>query len=416
MKVNVISTKLIKPCTPTPQNLNKYQISLTDELAAPLNINVILFYPSSNHAPKPISAHLQESLAKILPQYYPLAGRYIKKDRLVDCNDEGAEFVEAEATDIELMIDLKTKNVPLDDLLSRQFYEIDQATDPLLSIQITTFKCGGLTIGISVSHRILDGSSFGTFVAAWSNSARGITIISPTFDSLTLFPRQNIAIDFEPPRTRDTTIVAKRLLFNKEDITNLRSKIRPKKSCEKVIVSRVRLAKNGKSRECFIYQLIDMRGRTIPPLPKHSCGNLAIPTVTQCMAADETSMEMGFEELVYQHGDDINKTISGVAQMFSSGEDGNSVILGSIDKIKEIFMTANILMFSDFSKFGFYEADFGWGKPVWAGIGTLPREQSTTLMANKEGDGIEAWVHLNQNDVPDFERYLQSSKMELEDL
>ncbi|GFP85226.1 pelargonidin 3-o-(6-caffeoylglucoside) 5-o-(6-o-malonylglucoside) 4'''-malonyltransferase [Phtheirospermum japonicum] len=419
MKVNIISRKLIKPCTPTPQNLTKYQISLTDELGPQVNMNVILFYQPN---PKPVTNHLEESLAKILPQFYPLAGRYIMKDRLVDCNDEGAEFVEADATDIDQMIDLKTKNDPLNDLLSRQFYEVDGATDPLLSIQITKFKCGGLAIGISVTHRIFDGGSFGTFIAAWSNAQRGNTIITPSFDSPSLFPGRNLGRSMGSS-TRDPTIVIKRLSFNKEDIAKLRSKIRPKNG-DKRVLSRVRLVsaliakalidvdieRYGKARDCFITQPVNMVGRLLnPPLPKHACGNFGVPSVAQCMDANETNTEISFEEMIYILGDAIDKTI---AQMSSLGDDGHNLILDHLAKMRAIPETANVLMFTDRTKFGLYEADFGWGKPIWVGIGNMSSQHATTLIDNKEGDGIEAWVHLNINDVPSFERYLQLAKME----
>ncbi|KAI3470294.1 hypothetical protein Pfo_026957 [Paulownia fortunei] len=389
MKVNVVSRKLIKPSTPTPQNFNKYKISFTDELSPQMNVSVILFYPS-----KPKAFHLEESLAKILPQFYPLAGRYIKKDHLVDCSDHGAEFVEAEAVDIQL-IDLiaKMTTEELNYLLPCQSYEVDEVTDPLMSIQVTEFKCGGLVISVSVSHRIFDASS-------------------------------NLDYNFEPSRTRDPSIVVKRFSFKKEAITSLRSKLRPNDTGSGVlsrsrVISRVRVvcsliamaligvdrAKYGKSRACLIAQAVNMRERTIPPLPKHSCGNLVIQSVTQYMAATETK-DIGYQDLVYLLGDAIDKTITDCGEILSLGEDGHNIIILPMANLIERLESGemNVLWFSDWSKFGFYEADFGWGKPVWASIGTMPAQNLTILMDNKEGDGIEAWVHLNHNDMSYFEQ------------
>ncbi|GFP85237.1 pelargonidin 3-o-(6-caffeoylglucoside) 5-o-(6-o-malonylglucoside) 4'''-malonyltransferase [Phtheirospermum japonicum] len=403
MKVDIIGRKLIKPCTPTPQHLNQFKLSLTDELVPAMNyVTIILFYPP-NPNPK-ILSQLQESLANILPQFYPLAGRYIKKDHLVDCNDEGAEFVEAEATDIELMDFIYTKNnhEQLNYLHSCQTYNVDKPTDPLLSVQITKFKCGGLSISTSMSHKISDGSSVGTFIAAWSNANNNnnAELIIPSYDSRSLFPGINLEYDYQPPP--NTTVIIKRLLFNKEAISRLRSKLSPTKFISRALIG-VEIAKYGKSREFYIGQAVNMRGRTIPPLPKHSFGNLSI----QCIAANDTK-ETGLQELVNIIGDATEKTISDCAEILSVGQDRRIKIIveslaNLVKKLESGEMISNI-GFSDMSKLGFYEADFGWGTPLWIGIELMPGANFTLLMGNKEGDGIEAWVQLNPNDVPYFEQ------------
>ncbi|KAK6146340.1 hypothetical protein DH2020_020209 [Rehmannia glutinosa] len=323
----------------------------------------------------------------------------MKKDHFVDCNDEGAEFVEAQVVDDVELMDLiaKIKSEQLNDhLLSRQSYEVDEATDPLLSIQITEFKCGGRVISITVSHRIADASSIGTFIAVWSsinNANNSVITISPTFNSHLLFPGKNMGYDFEPPRTRDPTTVVKHLLFNKEAITSLRSKLRPKNFSRVRLVSAliskaligVDRLKHGKLRSCFIAQAVNMRERTFPPLPNFSIGNL---------------------DLVYLISDAINKTVNDCAKILSLGEDGHNIIIDPVANLVERSMSGeiNVLWFSDWSKIGFYEADFGWGKPFWAGIGTMPGQNLTVLMNDQEGDGIEAWVHLNHNDLIYFEQ------------
>ncbi|KAL3641588.1 hypothetical protein CASFOL_012403 [Castilleja foliolosa] len=419
MKVNIISKKLIKPRTLTPQNLNKYKLSLIDELIPPEFMNVTLFYPPN---PNPTINQLQESLSDILPQFYPLAGRYMKKDHLVDCNDEGAEFVEAEANDIELIDFIaQSKNVDhLDNPLSRHPYDMDKPNDPLLSIQITKFKCGGLSISISLSHRISDVSSLGTLITAWSNAHHNNNnqepiMIIPTFDSPSLFPGTNLECDFEPPHK----VALKRLLFNKEVISSLRDKLRPNKNgngylsrvrvvsavIAKALI-RVELAKRGKSRVCYIGQAVNMRSRTIPRLHEHLNGNLVVEAVTKCMDANE-SKEKGLQELVYLLGDVIEKTIIDCEKLLSLDEDGRKRILRDpLLKMYEILSNGDgvAMWFTDWSKFGFYKAEFGSGsKPIWVRVGNVCTENVTIFVENKEGDGIEAWVHLDPCDVPYFE-------------
>ncbi|KAL3635056.1 hypothetical protein CASFOL_022110 [Castilleja foliolosa] len=420
MNINIISKKLIKPYTPSPQNLNKYKLSFTDELIPSMYMSVTLFYPP-NPNPNLIIIRLQESLSKILTQFYPFAGRYMKKDHLVDCNDEGAEFVEAEANDIELIDFLaKTKSyAQFDNLLSRQTHDVDKSEDPLLSVQVTKFKCGGMSISISLSHRIADGSSLGTLITAWSNANNNYNNqepIIPTFDSSSLFRGENSESDFGPLAQN---VAVKRLLFNKEAISSLRSKLRPSKN-GKGHLSRVRvvsaviakaligleLAKKSKPRACF-GQVVNMPSRTIPNLNKHLCGNLAAASAARFIATNEIK-EKGLQELVYLLGEANEETIDHCEKLLSLDENGRKKILREPWlKMLETFASGDgfALWFTDWSKFGFYEAEFGLGnKPVWVGVSTKIPVNNIVLMENKEGDGIEAWVHLDPNDVPCFER------------
>ena len=183
-KINIVRRKLIKPSTPTPQNLKNYKLSFIDELSPPSNFGVVLFY-QSKPTTKPANVLLEESLSGILPRFYPLAGRYIDEDFSVDCVDQGAEFVEAVA---------EGDDVEVDDLLPRRGDQFTGPTDPLLSVQVTELvKCGTLAVGVSVSHKVFDASSIGTFIAAWSNASKnflgeeGIGVV-PNFDSHLLFP------------------------------------------------------------------------------------------------------------------------------------------------------------------------------------------------------------------------------------
>ncbi|KAL0377069.1 UNVERIFIED_CONTAM: Pelargonidin 3-O-(6-caffeoylglucoside) 5-O-(6-O-malonylglucoside) 4'''-malonyltransferase [Sesamum calycinum] len=420
MKVEVVGRKLIKPSIPTPENLNKYKLSLTDELSPPMNVPIILFYSISqdtqNYSER--NSCLEESLAKILSQFYPFAGRYIKNDHLVDCSDQGAEFVEAQVVDDVHLLDFiaQVKPEQLSDLLPRDPCAVDDITDPLLSIQLTTFTYGGLAIGVSMSHRIVDAESLATLVAAWANankySEEEKFRISPSFDSPRLFPSKKMEIDLgiDVPRTRDPSTVAKRIVFNKEAVASLKAKTRSgggsrvRVVCAliaKVLIG-VDRARKREWRGCAIAQAVNIRERTIPPLAKHSCGNLAAQAVFKCEAASGIN-DMGFQDLFDKLGDAIHKTSADCARTLGDQGDGGHNIL--VDPVMNLIDTIvsdemSVLFFSDWTKCRFYEVDFGWGKPIWTSIETMPGENLTVLM----GDGIEAWVHLNQKDMPYLEQ------------
>ncbi|KAH6755017.1 hypothetical protein C2S53_018798 [Perilla frutescens var. hirtella] len=416
MKVHKINTKLIKPQTPTPENLKKYNISFVDQFMEHRKFGVVLFYESK---PENKKQQLEESLAKTLVQFYPLAGRYMKNDHLVDCNDDGAEFVETEALDIELM-DLVTKTEI--DQLNHLFPADEDDEDPLLSIQATHFPCGGLTISIRVSHTIFDAASLWTFIAAWSNStnpdSNKTLITPPSFPIPSLLPYMDLRrSDASKERLiaakADNEITVKRLVFNKEAIARLRSKIklnmingkrisRVRVVCAVIATALIRVdrANHGKNRSLAILQPINMRERTFPPQPKHACGNFAIPSQTQ-------TEEIGMEELVHAIGESVEKNIADYGEILSPDRDGRSIIMNALGNISKQVWDAetNAVCFTDWSKFGFYGADFGWGKPVWTGIpSNRPVISSTVLMSDREGDGIEAWLHLKVNDMRLFEQ------------
>lgn len=379
-----------------------------------MNLAVLLFYQSKPEG----ESQLEESLAKILVDFYPLAGRYIKDENLVDCNDEGAEFVKAEAVGVELK-DVVGKNEAekLNDLYPDQYFRCDEdASDPLLSIQATHFPCGGLVIAVSVSHRIFDIPSITTFIAAWSNATHPekSVQITPSFDIPSLLPCKdhNFGVNLKRSSADGPKIVAKRLLFDKAALTSLKSKIRPETISGSEVVSAVIAkaligldrAKHGKNRDFVVFQPINMRERTIPPQSKHVCANLTFTTLTPPVAASE---EIGVQELVDVIGDGVRNTVADLAGILSPDIDGRDIIINSLGSLMKAIQNqeTNFIVFSDCSEFGFYEADYGWGKPVWTTITPQRlRSNATVLMSNKEGDGIEAWVHLYEDDMPYFDQ------------
>ncbi|GMP47120.1 hypothetical protein CsSME_00015027 [Camellia sinensis var. sinensis] len=50
-----------------------------------------------------------------------------------------------------------------------------------------------------------------------------------------------------------------------------------------------------------------------------------------------------------------------------------------------------------------YEADFGWGKPTWATAGHTEVPNVVVLSPTRDGEGIEAWVKLIEEDIAFFE-------------
>lgn len=98
MEVQILTKEIIKPSSPTSSHLHRFNISLLDQLATAGYVPVILFFANADGAPpfEERSGRLKKSLAETLTRFYPLAGRP-RENSYIDCNDDGAEYVEARA-------------------------------------------------------------------------------------------------------------------------------------------------------------------------------------------------------------------------------------------------------------------------------------------------------------------------------
>jgi len=65
----------------------------------------------------------------------------------------------------------------------------------------------------------------------------------------------------------------------------------------------------------------------------------------------------------------------------------------------------NYIAFTSWCNFGLYDIDFGWGKPIWVSLVGSSGNSKTVfsnlvmLMDTRSGDGIEAWVSLDKEDM-----------------
>ncbi|XP_031392333.1 omega-hydroxypalmitate O-feruloyl transferase-like [Punica granatum] len=127
---------------------------------------------------------LKQSLAKALVHFYPLAGAIGLDSEgrfVVNCSKKSVAFVEAITNcTIDMIGDLR---VPDPDTSRKLVYmdpNIKSFLDlPLLTVQVTKFRCGGFTLGLSISHTMADGISGMTFVNSWAEITRGGSPAAP---------------------------------------------------------------------------------------------------------------------------------------------------------------------------------------------------------------------------------------------
>ncbi|KAK4423915.1 Stemmadenine O-acetyltransferase [Sesamum alatum] len=410
LEIEVISQETIKPSSPTPESLRKYQLSFLDQTAPPIFMPLVYFYQADAKFSNPgKSNHLKKSLSQVLSRFYPLAGRLVD-DLYVDCNDEGAPYVEAVANcSLSQVI---TNPVPknMDKLLP---YKVDDVQNLGMAVQVTYFQCGGTAVGLVISHKIADALSLFLVATTWATVARNGNyddVPGPKFDGAKIFPPQDAA-GFNP----STGIVKEELItkiftFPASKISTLQERYsggerRPSRveALSAFIWTRFISATETKADPNKMYTVlhsINLRTRLDPPLSEYHFGNISQPRVAvTSMGAD------GGSELLQK----VREAIRGVnGEYLAQLRQGDK----HLNYLKEIIAHATksemvTFNFTSLCRFPVYEADFGWGKPVWVGSAGLMHKNVVTFMDTATGDGIEAWISLRKEDMEKFEADLE---------
>nr|ART34014.1 acylsugar acyltransferase 5 [Salpiglossis sinuata] len=415
--MELISQEFIKPVSPTPDHLKFYEYSILDQLIGPsLYTPVLLYYPSppdnnNNKKPEAINTsrlkHLKKSLSQILAHYYPLAGRLRNDNTGVDCNDEGVPFLEAFVHNHRLQDILDGKRVVTESLVPLTNYESVFPSNTLLLVQVTLFECGGMAVGISATHKILDARSLITFLTDWAALTRQD---DPNFTLTQLVPLSKIIPPANglPPSIPVEGFISTEpcvrniFVFRPCSIADLKIKaaseniLRP--SRVEVVTSTIWmcLMENSK-RPCLITHMVNLRKRVDPPMHDHHLGN--------------------FIGMVVAHNDEnhianmvasLRKGISEFEKKCLKGERealGASIVNHATESINYLVSRkdADLYKFNSWCGFPFYDVDFGWGKPVLSSTAEGKSKNSIKLIDTKDG-GVEALVCLSEEDMKVFEK------------
>ncbi|KAJ4715310.1 vinorine synthase-like [Melia azedarach] len=434
MDLEMITREWIKPSSPTPSHLKTYKLCLFDQHGGHHFPSVLLFYPLNqnlrlsstlvdiDHIVSKRLQLLKQSLSEALTLYYPLAGR-IKDDISVDCNDEGVYFVEARAkiplnqflnqTDRSLV----GKFCPINDGEKiGQFEELCVG-----QIQVTIFACGGLAICICLSHKICDATTTSSFMTSWSAIARKNIeeAIRPDCGAASLFPPSEeffseltFAAQLLPFVKTGRRIATRRFVFEAKAIGNLKalaasSRVQNPTRTEAVsaLLSKCIFAamkkRSGIHKPTLLRHVVNLRRRIKPPISDYCMGNLAWHANVLC-----TEEEGDLDGLVTKLREAI-ELINGDFVKSLQGEEGFVSYRKAVHDVLEVSSKAeDIITFTSWC--GFYNIDFGWGKPVWMSFyqDELPPAFMNLIifMDTRLGDGIDALVALHEEDMAFLER------------
>ncbi|XP_022734602.1 vinorine synthase-like [Durio zibethinus] len=416
MKVEIIARDTIKPASPTPEHLRNLQFSFLDQIATPVFMPMVFFYPIEyydvNVGNFNRTERLKESLSETLTRFYPLAGR-VKNNAFIDCNDEGVRFVQARVK--SQLSDVVRRPEP-DSLNKLLPYELDNVGDLILAIQVNIFDCDGMAIGVCMSHKFADALSLIMFLNNWAATARGNSDtdkVSPRFDLATLFPPRSIS-GFKPSTgiIKDK-IVTRRFVFSASVIAALRAKYadnggsgelqrRPTRieALSAFIWSRFMATTQGKPDPEKLYTVlhaVNLRTRMDPPLPQYYFGNIS----RFAIALPSINSEEECFGIVSEVRDAIRKIDGDYVRKLQEGNGHLNFMKERAEKITKGEVVS--FSFTSLCRFPLYETDFGWGKPIWVGSASLTFKNLVVFMDTSSSGGIEAWINMKKEDMAKFE-------------
>lgn len=407
MKTEVVSVETIKPSSPTPDHLRTFQISLFDQVAPPAYVPIILFFSAddikTNSNVDEISNRLKKSLSETLTHFYPLAGR-LDGNTSIHCNDEGATYNEARSH-IDLSEILRSPDMNL----LQQFLPPDDGS--IARFQVNIFDCGGIGIGLCFSHKIVDGATLATFLNAWSGAAigSGDEMITPRLDTALLFPPKesyNTVKEMPSGVIGEDKTVTRRFVFDAKGLSLLREKFantQPKPTRVEAVTSFIWKSAMAVTRKpSVVTHVVNIRGKMKPPLPENSLGNLWMFAVASLM---EEERKLELDDLVKRLRKAIKEIDGDHIRKIQGNDEGLFMVKESLKEVNKLSFKGELELyrFSSWSRFGFYEIDFGFGKPTWVCTTNGPIKNVVILMGTKSGDGIEAWVTMTERDMAKFE-------------
>ncbi|KAJ1406393.1 Transferase [Sesbania bispinosa] len=438
MEITITSRETIKPSLPTPDDHRFFQLSLFDQLQLVTYLPMVLFYPKKEGLPEPshVIAQLKKSLSETLTIFYPIAGR--RKDHtFITCNDEGALYLEANVNHNMAEFLTPPKLEFLNKLLPCEPNKMHKNREvlPQVLIQVNTFSCGGIAIGTCNLHTLLDGCSGSLFQTTWAAICRGSReeVPNPDFCSASSFfpPVSHLSLhDHVSQNNEDKDIQKKcstrRFVFDAESINTLRAEAKDDNDESlksptryealaafiwKHMTLACKMESGDSTRSAVAIHIVDMRRRMGEPFSRYTIGNILWPVMVFC-------------ETVYADTD-IRYLVSIAREKFGKlsrelflrvKSDPN--ILGSnecVDMPQGIETRSPIpIVLTSWCGLNFDELDFGWGKPLWAGVRGGDQETLPNVAVIMETDaGMEAWLTMEVQHIAMLEKDMEFLKLAL---
>ncbi|TVU09561.1 hypothetical protein EJB05_43044 [Eragrostis curvula] len=392
MAVEVVTSELVAPSEPTPRR--PLWLSNLDLAARNGYTPTVYFFrrpDDDRQAPAGefFSADvLRDALARALVPFYPFAGRLGEGSdgrAEIDCNAEGALFVVARSAAALDEYEGFAPSSAMCDMFVPKYGSAD-AGAPLLKLQVTFFRCGGVALGTAMHHFVIDGRSAFHFIRTWASIARGAAsdVVPPSLDRTPLRAHASPAVLFDhtheygggrtagPPaasvgNNSKPEYASAILRVTGAQVAALRARAgaAPRVSTFRALVAHVwRCACAARAlpadAESRLYTMIDMRARLAPPLPETYFGNAVVRASVSARVGDllPGGGALGLAAAARRvraatgHSDEYARSVVDHLETADMGALPRGGIPGTdLRVISWLGMPS-------------YDADFGWGEPA----------------------------------------------------
>ncbi|KAJ4837596.1 hypothetical protein Tsubulata_009702, partial [Turnera subulata] len=427
----------VAPAGPIPaaRGDSLYLSNLDDSIGSRVLTPTVYFYRADFLDPtcKPVMKTLSDALERVLVPYYPFTGRLREtgngKLEVFFGEEPGVFIVEAfsEMSLVELG-DLTVPNPGWEPLIYKFPDEVSYKVVgmPLLIAQVTLFRCGGFSLGLRLCHCICDGMGAMQFVGAWAATAKSGTLVTnpePCWDREVLMPRN-------PPVVKYSHLEFTRI----DDGSTLTGSIQqnPVQRCYRISREfQAHLKAIAKTDEyvCTTFDALAahiwrswVKALDVKPLDYmlrltfsvNARQKLKNPPLKDGFYGNVVCLACAVSPACELIGGRLPDTANLVRQARIGMTE--EYVRSTIDYVELDRPTrlefGGKLTITQWTRFAMYEsADFGWGRPVYAGpIDLTPTPQVCVLLAEGEAEptgGILACICLPEYATGNFIEFLR---------
>uniref|UniRef100_A0A5B6ZA49 Putative hydroxycinnamoyl CoA shikimate/quinate hydroxycinnamoyl transferase n=1 Tax=Davidia involucrata TaxID=16924 RepID=A0A5B6ZA49_DAVIN len=431
MKIDVRESTMVRPAQETPKR--RLWNSNVDLVVPNFHTPSVYFYRPTGSANFFDAQVLKDGLSRALVAFYPMAGRLGRDEdgRIeIDCNAEGVLLVEAVTDSVVDDFGDFAPTLELRQLIPAVDYSAGISSYPLLVLQVTYFKCGGVSLGVGMQHHVADGASGLHFINAWSDMARGLDLTIPPFIDRILLrsgdppqpafrhieyqPAPPMKVPLETTKSQsvpESTVSIFKL--TRDQLNTLKAKSKESgnmvnySSYEMLAGHIWRCACKARGlpddQETKLYIATDGRSRLQPSLPPGYFGNVIFTTTPLAVAGDLQSKPLWYsasrihDALVRMDNDYLRSALD----YLELQPDLKALVRGA-----HTFRCPN-LGITSWVRLPIHDADFGWGRPIFMGPGGIAYEGLAFVLPSSTNDGsLSLAISLQTDHMKLFEKFL----------